>query len=78
MPRFYFHLHDNLVTPDEEGQVLPTVECAVEEAKRGAIELACAELQNGRLNLSHRIEVTDENGQVVAVVPFRDTVEVEG
>jgi hypothetical protein len=30
MPRYFFHIHDTAVTHDEEGQVLPNLECARE------------------------------------------------
>ena len=77
VPRFFFNVYDENVALDEEGQFLPNLPAAYEEAKRGAIELACAELTRGRLNLNHRIEVADDTGQVVAVVRYRDTVEIE-
>lgn len=32
MPRFYFHLHDDIDAPDEEGAELPNVQVAREHA----------------------------------------------
>ena len=76
VPRFYFHLFDDRQSPDEEGRELVSSEGAFEIARAEAREMASAEVLQGRLNLAHRIEVTDEFGRVVSIVRFRDVVEV--
>lgn len=78
MPRFYFHLFDDMVSIDEEGKELPSVEFAHQEATRSVQAMACAEVLEGHLNLDHRIEVADETGEVVNTVRFRDVVRIEG
>lgn len=36
MPRFYFHLYNDVVTADDEGRMLPAIEAAREVAVREA------------------------------------------
>jgi hypothetical protein len=78
MPRFYFHLFDDLDCFDEEGQELPSPETALETARANVLDIACAEVGEGRLDLSHRIEVANEFGQSISVPRFRDVIEVAG
>lgn len=77
MPTFFFNVYDDLAATDEDGLELPDLDAAKAEAVRGARALACEQVTRGRLNLSHRIEVTDEIGRTVATVTFRDAVTVE-
>lgn len=76
VPRFFFHLYDDIVALDEEGKEFPTSEAAREEAIRNARHLACAEVLEGHLGLNHRIEVTDANDVPVATVTFKDVVKL--
>ena len=78
VPRFFFHLHDDMTVIDEEGVDLPSLQAAHERAYAEARQMACAELLKGHLSLNHRIEVADEAGTVLVAVEFRDIVEVEG
>ena len=77
MGRYYFHLHDDLTVIDEEGLELSGAEAARAKALAMAREMACAEVLDGHLSLKHRIEVADDRGEIVAVVPFGETVEIE-
>ena len=76
--RFFFHLYDDMVVHDEEGKELPDMEAARQLAVASARHMACAEVLQGHLNLEHQIEVEDDAGTVVAVVRFRDVIEVSG
>ena len=79
MPRFYFHVIDDLVALDEEGVELPNLQAVESQAVLGAQELIAEEVRvRGRVPLHHRIEVTDERGEVVMTVPFKDVVKLEG
>ena len=78
MPRFFFHVHDEIVAFDDEGVELPSAAVARQEALRGARSLACEEVLKGRLHLNHRIEVVDENGRILETVKFGDAVAVDG
>ena len=76
MPRFFFHVHDDMVALDDEGQELPSAEAAREQAVRCARQLACHEVLEGHLGLTHRIEVEDSEGGPVATVEFKDVVAI--
>ena len=77
MPRFYFHLHNDIEAPDEEGLELPDLEAARSEAIRTGRELVAEAVRNGQVNLSHWIEIQDESGAQVLAVSFGDTVKIE-
>ena len=74
MPRYFFHLYDELQVLDEEGVELPDDEAARETALQNAREIACAEVEQGQLVLDHHIDMVDENGRQVGVVSFRTAV----
>ena len=79
MPRYHFHVYNDLVALDEEGKELPSIEAAREEAIRGGRALMAEQLMEaGRMRLQHRIEVADENGRVLLTIPFRELVNIEG
>lgn len=78
MPRFYFNLRNDLVVDDEEGLELPDLAAAREYALFNARSIAAENVHKGKLNLSHRIEITDDDKQVLATVSFADAVTVEG
>lgn len=78
MPRFFFHIHNDLVARDEEGLELADAEAAVREANRGARSLAAEQvMESGRLVLHHYIDVEDMQGRLVARVTFGNAVSVE-
>lgn len=77
VPRFFFHLYDDIVVRDEEGQELPDAEAARSRALLSAREMACAEVLKGHLGLNHRVEVEDESGALIASLLFRDVVDIE-
>jgi hypothetical protein len=72
MARFYFHVHDDIVTEDLEGAELPDLAAARETALEAARDLVCAAVMRGELNLDHRIEVAGEGGENLLTVTFRD------
>ena len=78
MPRFYFHLINDMNVPDDEGRELPDVEAARNWAALSVRKLAGQILkEEGRIALHHRIDIEDEWHNVVAAVQFRDVVKVE-
>jgi hypothetical protein len=78
MPRYYFHLHNDLDVPDEEGVELTDVDAAREYAERNAVFTMAETLkESGRLNLRHYVDIQDEQGKVLATVRFRDVVSIE-
>jgi hypothetical protein len=78
VPLYYFHLRNDLSVDDEEGTELPDAAAAHARARKYAADMSAASvLEHGKLNLHHRIEVTDEAGQPVATVEFGDVVTIE-
>ena len=78
MPRFYFHLRNDLSVDDEEGTELPDLDAAHRRATDYAIDMAAASVRERcELNLRHRIEVGDESGGIVLTVTFGDAVTVQ-
>jgi hypothetical protein len=78
VPRYYFHLVDDLDVADQQGQELPDPTAAREVAIKGAREVACAALMEGGINLEYYIKVTDEGGAEVLTLPFREAFTVTG
>jgi hypothetical protein len=77
MPRFYFNLHDDVVVIDDEGRELADVSAARTAAIQAARDLMCDQVRAGRLKLSHRIEVEDEDRRPVLTLPFSAVLEIE-
>ena len=76
MPRFYFHLHNDVEARDEEGRELADAYAAHEAAVLEARTMAAESVRQGHLDLSHTIEVTDESGARLFRVPFGDVVQI--
>jgi hypothetical protein len=74
MPIYYFHIHNDDVTIDEEGIDLRDHASAVEYGIQAARSLAAADVSLGRLTLSDRIVVEDENHKLVRELRFEDAV----
>lgn len=79
MTRYFFNLHEcGDVTSDNEGLECGDISAIEEEAIRAARGIMSAEVAEGRLCLSCRIEVRDEAGALVLTVPFNDAVTIAG
>ena len=79
MPRFYFHLRNDLSVDDSEGMELPDVAAARRLAEKYALDMSAASvLEHAKINLRHRIEVADAKGETVLVVEFGDVLTVQG
>ncbi len=78
MPRFYFHLHNDIDVIDEEGRELDDLAAAREWARHEARNMA-GEMakEKGRVALHHRIDVANAQGEVLETVRFGDVVTVE-
>jgi len=77
MPRYFFHIHNDADTFDEEGTVYADTEAACRSAKREAQYLASVSVkEHGHLVLDHYVRVTDEFGDVVTTVTFENAVEI--
>jgi hypothetical protein len=78
VPRFFFNVFDDGATIDEVGVELPDVAAAREAAVEEARAVISEEVRRGRIDLSHRIEVEDEQRRPVLLLPFSAAVEIEG
>lgn len=77
MPRYYFHTtNSHGVARDTEGQPLPGLEAARDEAVRSIRELLSEEIRSGQINVSGRVDVTDEDGDAVLTVNYQETFTV--
>jgi hypothetical protein len=75
MSRFHLNIYDDCVALDEDGAEFADLIAAREAAISGAREMIAARLIAGEpIALSHRIEITDAGGIVLATLPFRDVV----
>ena len=78
MPRFYFHLRNDVIAEDKEGQDLPDLASARQAAITAARQLAAESVREGRLHLDHYIEIENEYGAIVARVTFREALTIDG
>lgn len=62
---------------DEEGLELPDIDAARDVALKAARDIMAADLKaTGKIDLAHRIDVTDVSGTVLLSVPFADVVTI--
>lgn len=78
MPRYYFNLHNDVDSLDDEGRDLPDLASARRAAAEDARHMAAESLRHGHLNLAHFVEVTDEHGQSLIKVTFGEVVTISG
>ncbi|HEX8444056.1 MAG TPA: hypothetical protein VF631_10475 [Allosphingosinicella sp.] len=79
MARYHFHIDEcGTIITDDEGLKKPDMESVRHEALMSAREIMCGEMKRGKLCLSCHIEVQDEAGHVVYILPFKQAVEVTG
>jgi hypothetical protein len=76
MPRFYFHLFNDIECRDEEGAELPNAAVALQRAAVTARKMAAESVKQGHLILDHRIDVTDGYGDRIGTVHFSDVVKI--
>ncbi len=78
MPRYFFHIVDDLDIVDEQGADLSDLDAARDHAITSARALMCETLKDeGRITLHHRIDIEDDRHSVVGSVKFGDSVKVE-
>ena len=77
MPLFYFHLVDDEEGPDGKGVYLHSLAAAQAHAKQLVLFTAADKAKaDGKLMLEQRIDIKDENGNVLDSVRFTDVVAV--
>ncbi len=78
MPHFYFHLYNDIDASDDEGREFPDLAAARNYAL-GQLRRLVGEIakDTGRIVLSHRLDIEDEQKTVLDTVRFGDVVKVE-
>ncbi len=77
MSRFHLHIHDRAgLSFDEEGLELANLEAARNHALDGIRSMAGEEVRSGVLNLDGRVEITDEEGNLLDTIRFVDAIEL--
>ena len=77
MPRYFFHVYDDVIAKDEEGAELPNLAAARLNALVGARDLIAEQVRHGYIVLSHWIDVVDEQGEAVLTIAFRDAIDIK-
>jgi hypothetical protein len=78
MPIFKINLYIDLTVTDEGGREFASLSEAKEDAVRTGREITAEHVARGQpVNLTHRLEVVDEAGMVVARVCFRNLVVIQ-
>lgn len=76
MQRYFFHVYDDIVSLDEEGQLAEDLRAAQEIALDSARDLVCGQVARGYLNLDNYIVIANEAGQELARLAFREAFEI--
>ncbi|SDA13731.1 hypothetical protein SAMN02799622_01046 [Methylobacterium sp. UNC378MF] len=77
MPRFYLHIrHGQWRVEDLDGSDLPDLDAARSEAERSARALLEIQRVDGAVLAGQSFEIADASGQVLAVVPLKDVLEL--
>ncbi len=77
VPRYFFHVYDDVIANDEEGAELPNIAAARLNALQGARSLIADQVRRGYFVRSHWIDVVDEQGEKVLTVTFGDAVDIK-
>jgi len=71
MPHFYLHLHNDIDAADEEGKEFPDLAAARSYAQAQVRCLVGETVkETGRIVLSHRIDIANEQQDVLETVHF--------
>lgn len=77
MPRFFLHLFNRVgPVPDDEGTEVPDFATARHLAVQSVRDILSEEAKHGLIDLEGRIEIADEGGETLDVVPFASAVEL--
>jgi hypothetical protein len=76
VPRYFFHVYDDIIAHDEEGVELPNEQAARLQALIGARDLIAAQVKHGHFIRSHWIDVADEQGQALFKLTFGEAVHI--
>jgi hypothetical protein len=77
MPRYFFHLHNDIDAPDESGREHGSDREALVHALECVRDVASASVRRGTLNLNHFVICVADDGREVGIVRFADAVQIE-
>lgn len=78
MPQFYLNVFSDINAVDEEGIERANLEIVKSEAIVGARDLVANLIRYGKpVHLTHRIEITDETGNLLHKVLFGDVIDLK-
>jgi hypothetical protein len=79
MARYFFHLHNDADTLDEDGSEFPDDAAAIAHGRTEALAMASASVsEHSHLVLDHHVIVANDEGQCLARIRFGDVVEIRG
>lgn len=79
MPRYFFHLHNDVDCPDDEGVEFADLEAARSHALRTVRFTAGETVKDyGHIIGDHHLDIENGDGQVLDTVYFRDAVKIKG
>jgi hypothetical protein len=79
VPRYYFHVRNDIDADDDEGVELADDAAARAYARNAARHLICHGIhEHGGVNLDHHIDVAGEEGIPLFQVPFRECFTITG
>jgi hypothetical protein len=79
MARYFFNLFEcGTLVADDEGREAADLRQLHDMALREARQIMAAEVVEGKLCLSCRIEVVDEDRRPVLMLPFKEAIAVTG
>ncbi|GAA3709310.1 hypothetical protein GCM10022268_18260 [Sphingomonas cynarae] len=77
MPRFHLNIFSDVEARDDEGIERPDLDRVIKEAVVGVRDLVASNIREGRaVYRSHRIEITDEAGNLMHTVYFGDVIDL--
>lgn len=76
MGHYYFHIRNyGRDRTDDNGMDLPDLASALEQATSRARAMMCTGLMDGRLLLAPWIDISSEDGEVLACLPFAEAID---
>jgi hypothetical protein len=76
--RYFFHIRSNDGDePDDEGLEFESLDIAVNEAEKTAREMVAERVMHDERIDGTRFEISDEQGNVLATLPFKEVLRLD-
>lgn len=76
MPRYFFHLYNDITSIDQEGVELPDQAAAHAHGTEEARAMAADSALHGKIDRDHHIDIVDDQGRVVETICFGEAVAI--